>query len=171
MHLAFNIFQGNPLLFIAVFVSCLFFLALVLNLLRRKITLKQIFKSSATWIMVGTFIVFVGSVRLITSLSAWSQNRQVLSETAETPAEIISHESVTRTRYNGSVPERSYLIKYRYTVNGRVYEREFETSAEGKYSLIIYAPPDKLKACYNPANPAESHLWEDKFKCGSPPDW
>lgn len=165
-----QIFRGNPLLFIIVFLLIMGLIAVLPSLLRGETTIKQIFKMKTTWLIIGALGIGFGSIWAIVYLSVWFENRQVAIETAEAPAEIISHESVTKSRRQGGT-ERSYLIKYRYNVNGKVYEREFETSAGGKYSLIIYAPKDKLKACYNPADPSESHLWENRFKCGGRPDW
>jgi len=67
--------------------------------------------------------------------------------------------------------DKKYSIEYRYTVNGKVYENLFFTAADGKYAKMILREKALLKACYNPANPTESHIWQSDFKCGGKPDW
>ena len=115
-------------------------------------------------IIVGIFVAVTGTVGALIFLGGRSQERQILIETAEAPAELISsqHDRRGTGKYN---------ITYRYTVNGRVYERSFHTSDDGKYAKAILREKATLKACYNPANPNESHIWQSEFRCGSKPDW
>lgn len=115
-------------------------------------------------IIVGIFVVVMGTVGALIFFGDRSRERQVLIETAEAPAELISSQHDRRGL-------GKYSITYRYTVNGRVYERNFDTSDDGKYVKAILREKAMLKACYNPANPNESHIWQSEFRCGSKPDW
>lgn len=96
--------------------------------------------------------------------------------TAEAPAEITSvvldrDRKINRRRSSASNRRRKTTkttyetdISYRYTVNGKVYDGETEKDGDVTGSFRVGA---SVKACYNPAQPDESDVFEGSHRCGS----
>lgn len=160
-------FKENPLLFLFVIGVSIGFLVLAVFLFIKLMLIKRASKRCPIWMPLGLIVGMMGFVGGLMFLTAWSSNRQVSFETAEAPAELISSEYVSGSRKM----DKHYRIKYRYTVNGQIYEGSINPRADSKYAETLLREKAKLKACYNPANPNESNIWQSEFQCGSKPDW
>ena len=80
------------------------------------------------------------------------------ARTAETAAEIVS-ETDSYTSNSKGKGFTTYIVRYKYTVDGRSYENVSRFTTELKKGA-------SRKTCYNPANPQSSQIRDSDYQCG-----
>lgn len=112
-------------------------------------------------IIVFLILLTLGFTAMVLYTSNWKYDAQQ----AETPAKIISVNLESSDQKNGGMVK---VIRYSYTVDGRDYEAVSRISTRYRHAAK-FEPGATLKACYNPANPQSSNVWNTEFPCGSSP--
>lgn len=104
-------------------------------------------KKAVVYTSVGVFLV---AVVVITVWAGREGSERIARLSAETPATVTKFES-----------DDDYdTIEYTYVVNGREY-----TSTD-ELGTPWYSRDEPVKACHDPANPADSRLVKQSASCG-----
>lgn len=83
-----------------------------------------------------------------------------LDRTGEAPITVLREELVRAYDNTAGEYASAYTVQYRYTADGRAYERELELSRG-------YDPDETYKVCYEPGNPENYRLARAGQDCGA----
>ncbi|MBI4537922.1 MAG: hypothetical protein HY704_00255 [Gemmatimonadetes bacterium] len=98
---------------------------------------------------------------VLVGLLLWWLDQTARRQSTEAAAEIIEATAVSWTEDDGNRLEfkEGYALKYRFWVDGQMYEGEDSQNES-------YGPNAPVKVCYNPNDPADYSLVASTVQCG-----
>jgi hypothetical protein len=114
--------------------------------------------------MVAIFILVIGAVAVVASISLMSASRKARSWPVVT-GQIVERSVGPSTTTGASRPGRYFepRVTYDYTVDGKAYQGHrigmtTEAYDEAKARRVVNELPDAVEVHYNPGNPADAVL-------------